>query len=201
MAAPKDSAVLLAWRPSTSNPSGREVLWLRRGPKLSFGAGFYAFPGGKLDPADAEVAVVGATGQDAALRACAVRECFEETGLLIARGAERLSHAQRRELRAKLAEGRLSFAQLLSRNGLTLDAGDLVEAGRWITPPFYPSRFDTRFFLAPAPAQELELSQAEVSEGGFISPEGALARWRDGTALLHPPNWNAMVALGAQPPP
>jgi glyoxylase-like metal-dependent hydrolase (beta-lactamase superfamily II)/8-oxo-dGTP pyrophosphatase MutT (NUDIX family) len=200
MAAPKDSAVLLAWRPSASNPSGREVLWLRRGPKLAFGAGFYAFPGGKLDPSDAEVAVVGATGQDAALRACAVRECFEETGLLVARGAERLSHGQLRELRAKLVAGTLGFALLLAENRLTIDATDLVEAGRWITPPFYPSRFDARFFLAQAPAQEIVLSEAEVSDGGFISPEAALARWREGTALLHPPNWNAMVAFQAQEP-
>jgi len=208
MASPKDSAVLLAWRPSAvepgGEPGGREVLWLRRGPKLAFGAGFYAFPGGKLDPSDAKVPVVGATGQEAALRACAVRECFEETGLLLARGSGKgstkrgsaeLSDAQRSELRQQLAAGTLDFASLLAKNDLTIHADDLIEAGRWITPPFYPTRFDARFFLARAPAQELELSEAEVSDGGFIAPRAALARWRAGTALLHPPNWNAMVAL------
>ncbi len=207
MPSPRDSAVLIAWRPSASEPGGREVLWLRRGPKLAFGAGFYDFPGGKLEPSDSFVRVAGATGQDAALRACAVRECFEETGLLVARGAEALSQSQRRELRKQLSVGALGFASLLAGNGLSIHAEDLAEAGRWITPPFYPTRFDARFFLARAPiradrgahgeaqGQELTLSVAEVSDGGFISPRAALARWRDGTALLHPPSWNAMLAL------
>jgi len=213
MSSPKDSAVLIVWRPAPgphqwtpkdeagatgvagATKPGREVLWLRRGPKLKFGAGFYAFPGGKLDSADAEVPVTGATGEAAALRACAVRECFEETELLLARGAEKLSRGQRHELRARLVAGSLSFASLLAENGLSLHADDLVEAGRWITPPFYPSRFDARFFLAKAPEQQPEFAEAEVAEGGFVTPEAALARWRDGTALLHPPNWNALVAL------
>ena len=192
MAPPRDAAIALVWRPG---PRGRELLWLRRGAKLSFGAGFYAFPGGKLDPQDAAVPVEGASGEDAALRVCAVRECFEETGLLLARGADRLPAQGRAELRAAL-EGGKPFAELVERARLSIAAEDLVAAGRWVTPDLFPIRFDARMFLAQAPeGQSVELSQAETSDGGFITPTEALGRWKIGAALLHPPNWNALVAL------
>src|SRR5581483_309341 len=143
----KDSAILLVWRPGSA---GREVLWLRRGAKLAFGAGFYAFPGGKIEAGDASVPIQGSSPMMAPFQACAVRECFEETGLLVARGAEKLAADRRRALRAELTSGKLTFAALLAENGLSLHAKDLIEAGRWVTPPFMPVRFDARMFLAEA---------------------------------------------------
>ena len=114
---------------------------------------------------------------------------------MLARGAERLSANERAELRAALDGGK-PFAELLERAGLTIVAEDLVAAGRWITPELYPIRFDARMYLAKAPEGQVpELSKAETSDGGFITPKDALAKWKLGAALLHPPNWNALVAL------
>ena len=67
-------------------PRGREVFLVRRGLDRRFAAGFHAFPGGRLDPEDAEIEVPGLAGEEAALAACAARELFEETGVLFARG-------------------------------------------------------------------------------------------------------------------
>jgi glyoxylase-like metal-dependent hydrolase (beta-lactamase superfamily II) len=192
---PRDAAVVLLWR---SGPSGREVFWLRRGARLAFWGGMYAFPGGKLDRADAAVPVEGASGQDAALRACAARELFEEAGVLLAEGVHRLAPAELAELRQKLLAGALGFRELLASRGLRLRAEALAPAGRWITPPFLPKGFDARLFLAELPeGQTARVFEGEASEGGFVSPADALARWREGRALLHPPNLNALRALSA----
>ena len=183
-------------------PGGAEVFWLKRGEKLRYAGGFFAFPGGRVDRADAEVPVEGASGQDAQLRVTAARETFEETGVLLARGADRLPREVRDEARRGLLESGLSFAAFLSRHRLTLHAADLPEAGRWLTPPFLPGRYDARFFLAEVPpGQEAEVWPGELSHGAWVSPDAALARWRDGTALLHPPNLHAVESMrGFQTP-
>ena len=67
-------------------PDGREVLLVRRGAERRFAGGFHAFPGGRLDPEDAQVPVAGAAGEEAMLVACAARELFEETGVLVPAG-------------------------------------------------------------------------------------------------------------------
>ncbi|HSN90278.1 MAG TPA: NUDIX domain-containing protein, partial [Anaeromyxobacteraceae bacterium] len=128
-------------------PDGREVLLVRRGEDRRFAGGFHAFPGGRLDPADAEVPVAGLAGEEAAHLVCAVRELFEETGILVLRGAERVPGPARDESRRDLLEGRTSFAGVLARHGLALDRAALAPAGRWVTPPWLPVRFDARFFL------------------------------------------------------
>src|SRR6266540_988136 len=76
-------------------PDGREVFLVRRGAARRFAGGWHAFPGGRLDPDDRRVPVLGASGEQAALVACAVREVFEETGVLLARGSGRLDVAGR----------------------------------------------------------------------------------------------------------
>ncbi|HEX4803639.1 MAG TPA: NUDIX domain-containing protein, partial [Myxococcaceae bacterium] len=83
----RDAAAVIVFRRTAS---GLEVFWLRRGAHLSFAAGFYAFPGGAVDQADADVSVDGAQGLDAALHAAAVRELFEEAGVLCVLGGEKL---------------------------------------------------------------------------------------------------------------
>ncbi len=120
-----------------------------------------------------------------------LRELFEETGLLPTAGggwadevsAERLA-AARRDLLTK----RRGFAEILSELGLTLDASRLLFAGRWLTPPFAPVRFDNRFFLlehgqgAPEPADSEEAISA-----GWIRPRAALASWERGEVMAAPP--------------
>ena len=171
-------------------------MWLRRGANLAFG-GFYAFAGGKLDDSDRATPMSGPVDHLAVLRATAARELFEETGVLVAAGADRLGPDVRRTARQALIDGSTTFAALCQREGLTVEAERFVEAGRWITPEFYPTRFDTQFFLVELPdGQAVSLEESgESQEGGFVSAEEALARWRTGRALLHPPAWNAFVAL------
>lgn len=192
---PRDAAVVILWRPG-ERERGRELFWLRRGAKLAFGGGMYAFPGGKLDPEDAAVPIEGATGADGALRVCAARELFEETGVLLAEGTMRLGGEELARLRRGLLAGKLGFGELLGSRSLRLRASDLTPAGRWITPSFLPAGFDARLFLARLPeGQAAAISLGEASEGAFIEPGAALALWRAGEALLHPPNLNALRAM------
>ncbi|WP_373045801.1 MBL fold metallo-hydrolase [Vulgatibacter sp.] len=178
----------------------REVFWVRRGEKLTFSGGFYAFPGGKVDKGDAAVPIENCPADEVALQVCALRETFEETGVLLARGAERLGAGRLDELRRELLGG-ASFAALLASEGLVLDGRALFPAGRWLTPPFSPVRFDARFYLAYVPAgQTAEVIPGELSDGGWIRPHEALARWEAGTALLHPPNHHALATLAGFAP-
>jgi ribonuclease/clavin/mitogillin len=191
---PRSSAAVLLYRQGEGDR--RYLLWLRRGAALHFG-GFYAFAGGKVEASDQATPVVAASGEAATLRAAAARELFEETGILAASGAERLPADERQAARRALIAGSMSFAELCRREGLTLEAGRFVDAGRWITPEFYPVRFDTHFFLVELPVgQAVSLEESGESQGGgFVSVHEALARWRTGQALLHPPALNAFAAL------
>ena len=197
-ARPSDAAAVILWRPG---PQGREVFWVRRGEGLRFAGGFYAFPGGRVDAGDALVPVPGRSGEEAALCAAAVREVFEETGVLLARGAERLGREGLEEARRALLGG-APFGDFLARQGLFLDPSLLAPAGRWITPPFLPVRFDARFFLARVPpGQEPVVWPGELSAGEFVPTRRALELWETGEALLHPPAWWGIVALDRAEPP
>jgi glyoxylase-like metal-dependent hydrolase (beta-lactamase superfamily II)/8-oxo-dGTP pyrophosphatase MutT (NUDIX family) len=195
-AAPKDAAVVILLREG-SDPADPQLFWARRGRRMAFLPGFYAFPGGQRDEADAEVEVEGeADRATAAMIACAARELFEELGVLIARGAEALTKGQLVSVRDDLTSGRMSFAELLRHYGLRLDARDFTFAGRWVTPPFSPRRFDTFFFLARCPRkQEPRVLSEEFSEGEWTSAGDALARWRSGEALAVPPVIHALKTL------
>lgn len=191
-AQPKDAAVVILFR---RGADGLEVFWLKREKSLRFAGGFYAFAGGRVDRADSAVPVEGVVGP-APLIVAAARELFEETGVLLAHGAERLGRARLDELRRRLLDGSLQFAALLKTQGLALAAADFRAAGRWVTPVSYPLRFDARFHLVEAPAgQEPEVWKGELESGEWIHPAEALARWRSGAVLLHPPNLHVMRVL------
>ena len=197
-ARPRDAAAVILWR---EGPEGREVFWVRRGEGLRFAGGFYAFPGGRLDDEDRRVPVPGLAGEEAALVAAASRELFEEAGVLLARGAERLDPAARDEGRRALLDGSLAFADLLFREGLALEPALLSPAGRWVTPEFFPVRFDARFYLARLPeGQEARVWPGELASGEFIPTRRALELWERGEALLHPPNWWGISALDRAEP-
>ncbi len=117
-----------------------------------FMGGFHAFPGGQLDRDDLAIEVKNCGGDDeAAMRACAVREFFEEAGVLLARGPAPATQSELAAMRQALAEKKISFRQALEEKGLEIDASALRGAGRWVTPPFAPRRFDTWFFFGLAP--------------------------------------------------
>ncbi len=176
---PRDaSAVILYRRTST----GIEVFWLKRDKALRAFGGFYAFAGGTHDEGDASLVVT------------AARELFEETGVLLVVGQPHLPLA---ELRRQLLEKTFSFNALLTDQHLTVNEAAFKPAGRWVTPEYMPvSRFDARFFLAELPpGQVAEVWRGEHSEGTWVRPADALARWESGTALLHPPSVHTLQVM------
>lgn len=197
---PKDAAAMILLR----NPDDPHVYWIKRSLKLAFMGGFHAFPGGQLDAADAAVPLANcpdeaeydAEDKYAAIRVCAIREIFEETGVLLAHGAERIPLQQRAALRQQLHDNQISFAEILAAAGLSLDANALTEAPRWCTPPTSPRRYDTRFFSAWLPeGQETDVIPGELESGEWLRPHEALQRWTDGDCLIVTPILAAMQAL------
>jgi len=190
----KDASAVVLYRHA---PGGAEIFWLKREIKLRYAGGFYAFPGGRLDKADASVPVEGLTGDEAALVVCAARELLEETGVLVAQGADRLSRVELDGMRRALLDETEPFGVMLASRGLALRGADFPRAGRWVTPKFMLiGRFDARFFLVEAPAgQKAEVWPGELAEGEWIRPAAALERWTKGTALLHPPNLHAVQSM------
>jgi len=179
-------------------PDGREVLLVRRGAERRFAGGFHAFPGGRLDPQDASVPVVGATGDAAARVVCAMRELFEETGILLADGAARVAGDARAAGRRALLDGALGWGAFLREHRLSLSAAPLAAAGRWVTPDFLPLRFDAWFFVAPLPPGErAEIWPGELAGGGFVPAAQAISRWERGEILLHPPQLHPLRVLAA----
>ncbi|HZX95921.1 MAG TPA: MBL fold metallo-hydrolase [Myxococcales bacterium] len=184
---------------------GGEVLWVRRGEQLRFAGGFYAFPGGGVDVADAGVPLDAGEALGAAEAPCVVaaaRELFEEAGVLAVPGAQSISAPERKAMREALlrhpkpVEKAASFGDFLARHGLRLDARWFSPAGRWVTPAAMPIRFDARFYLVEMPAGEVaEIWPGELADGEWIQPLEALRRWEQGTALLHPPAWHTLKAL------
>ena len=195
---PKDAAAVILLSANT-DPNNPEVFWVKRSLKLVFLGGFYAFPGGQAEPADGEAPIEnsGDDGERAAMISCAAREMFEETGVLLARGAETLTIGQRSSLLDDLESGRMPWPELLKHYGLHLDAEDFTFVGRWVTPPFAPRRFDTWFFLVNCPPkQEPHVTgDAELASGEWISACDAFETWERNEILAAPPVLHALKTL------
>ena len=192
-APPRDAAAVVLFQ---RTPHGVRVFWLEREAKLRFAGGFFAFPGGRVDVADALVPVTGLPGPRAKWVVTAARELFEETGVLKARGAERLAQLELDALRRALLAETLGFAELLQQRGLTLHADDFVPSGRWITRPYVPRGFDAHFFIVESvPVHTAQVWKGELTSGEWIAPAEALKRWEEGSALLHPPNLHAVQVM------
>lgn len=195
---PKDAAAVILLRHNTG-PNDPEVFWVKRSPKLVFLGGFYAFPGGKAEPSDIEARVANSDDEPerAAMISCAAREMFEETGVLLARGADTLTIGQRQSLLDDLESSRMSWPDLLKHYGLFIDANDFTFVGRWVTPPFAPRRFDTWFFLVNCPAkQEPRVTgDAELSSGEWINAGDAYEKWEGSEVLVAPPVLHGLKTL------
>jgi endoribonuclease LACTB2 len=202
-AVPKDAAAVVLLRAraegDAADAADPELFWARRGARLSFQGGFWAFPGGQRDAADAETPVDNCDGPERrALIACAARELFEETGVLAARGADSLTRGQLASVLDDFTSGRMTFDALLAHYGLRLDARDFRFVGRWVTPPFSPRRFDTWFFLVRCPRkQEPRLLTPEFDAGGWTRARGALDAWLRSEAVAAPPVVHAVRTLAA----
>ena len=195
---PKDAAAVILVRPNT-DPNNPEVFWVQRSPKLVFLGGFYAFPGGRAEPTDGEARVENSANdrERATMISCAAREMFEETGVLLARGADTLTVGQRTSLLDDLESGRMSWPQLLEHYGLHLDANDFTFVGRWVTPPFAPRRFDTWFFLVNCPAKQQPhvTGDAELAHGEWIGAREAYVKWERNEVLAPPPVLHSLKTL------
>ena len=183
-ATPKDASATILL-----NQDGTKVLWAQRNPKLSFLGGFHAFPGGKTDAGDAEIEVKNSSDHDLdRFIVGAVRELFEEAGVLIVRGGEKLTKGQRASLHDDLVSGRSSFKEILDDWDLWIDARDFSYTGHWTTPKFSPVRFKTRFFVAVCPPKQTPYAAiSEMQNVEFIAPQTALARWANSEILIAPP--------------
>jgi 8-oxo-dGTP pyrophosphatase MutT (NUDIX family) len=199
----RDAATVIIARPAAAGP---EVLMLRRPATMNFAAGACVFPGGRVDAADADPrlewhgpspaefgAVLRAPEATArALVVAAVRETYEEAGVLLAgtpEGEPVTPSGPRWEAdRAALNAGELSFAGLLLRRGLVILADRIVPWARWITPAAEPRRYDTRFFAAIVPpGQTADRHLAEADELAWLAPGAALEAARAGRIVLLPP--------------
>ncbi len=177
----------------------RQVVWAQRNPQLAFLGGWHAFPGGKVEASDAEIRVKNCADRDLEqFVVAAARECFEEVGVLLARGGERLTKGQRASLHDDLISGRFSFAEILESWNLHLDAIDFFYAGFWTTPQFSPARFKTRFFIAVCPEKQTPYDAiSELRAVEFVAPEKALDFWKNGQVLISPPVLIALKELFA----
>jgi 8-oxo-dGTP pyrophosphatase MutT (NUDIX family) len=171
--------------------SGLEVFMVVRHHQIDFASGALVFPGGRMEESDAELAQSAAhcaqsIDPDVAarsLRVAAIRESFEECGILLARphGASDLISAER----LCTIDRRVPFAEILCRENLVLAIDLLVPFAHWITPPFMPKRFDTHFFVAPAPRNQIIVHDGrETVDSIWISPRMALEEGKRGRFTL-----------------
>jgi 8-oxo-dGTP pyrophosphatase MutT (NUDIX family) len=141
-----------------------ELLMVQRPGGADFAPGAYVFPGGSVHADD--------ESYNDALRAAAVRELFEEAGILLVRGAVEADCARVRELIA----GGESFPGALKSAGFTPDFDALVMFARWVTPAQLTTRYDARFYLARLPAsQSVQPQEGEIVDWLWVSPAKALA--------------------------
>ncbi|MGQ0825595.1 MAG: NUDIX hydrolase [Actinomycetota bacterium] len=190
-----------------------EVLVQRRSPHAVFGPGATVFPGGAVDPADAaaEPRVIGLDDAAAsveqglargglALRIAAVRECFEEAGVLLTRDRAGQPAAADVAWRDALNAGHATIGQVLEAEDLVIDARDLHVFSHWLTPVGAPRRYDTWFFAARAPSdQEPAADDAELVDWSWIAPADALERSQRGEIELIFPTLRSLLVLGRFP--
>ena len=194
-AIPQAATVLLA-----RGPGSPEVYVVRRAETLRFLGGFQAFPGGRALPSDADLA--GSADAVAVQRIGAVRELFEEAGILLARRPDGAfpTDADLAGPRRELLADSNAFPGLLQRLGLTIRADDLTYVGTLITPPFSAVRFDTSFFTAVAPpGQAPTVQEGELDAGEWLSADAALRAWEEGRSLLSPPTVSLLEAIRRRP--
>ena len=212
----RDAATVMLLRDGSDGP---EVCLMQRNLNSDFVGGAYVFPGGAVDPADAEVAVaqrcpdlddveasrrLGLAVGGLAFWVAAIRESFEEAGVLLAR------HADGRRLdlsdpgaaerfaghRDDVDNERRTIAEVAVQEDLHLDVGQLHYFSRWITPLGAHRRYDTRFFVCAAPeGQEVVEDSRELIGTQWLTPAEALRRHDAGDITMIFPTVRTLVAL------
>lgn len=209
----RDAATVVLLRDMDA-PTGpaMSTLLMRRVATMSFAAGMYVFPGGGMDPEDLSldlpwaeddapvsdaVPLAAPARMSAApevargLVACAVREVFEETGILLAANGDGRTPVPddmwERDRRA-VAASPGAFPEVLARRGLFLNARLLPLWTHWVTPEFESRRFDVRFFVAAVPpGQQVIQVSGEADDAQWLTPDDALGRYSRGDLPMLPP--------------
>lgn len=219
-ARPHPASTVIVLRPRPRRARGFETYLVRRTSAASFLPGAHVFPGGRVDAHDAMLAWIEHVDGLAALEGraagerreailphaiAAVRELFEEAGLLLARPApdgewQRTPDAEHRARlahhRRALCDGLRLFAEVCAELGCRPALDELAPWARWITPEVEPRRFDTWFFLAMAPADQIPSADAGETAGGcWMTPAEALDRFAAGTLSLAPPTLRTLEEL------
>jgi 8-oxo-dGTP pyrophosphatase MutT (NUDIX family) len=223
-AVPRDAATVILLRQA----AGVEVFLLRRTGALEFAPGACVFPGGSVDEHDADPAIgdaewagpspadfAGLLGVSAdrsrGLVCAAVRETFEESGVLLAGPSHTdlvEDSAVLEQDRHSLLDGSAPLRELLRRRGLVLRADLLTPWARWVTPEISPRRFDTWFFAAALPSgqmaalaaaggSEAQHAPGEADSGTWLRPSAALEAARAGEITLLPPTAVTLAELAA----
>jgi 8-oxo-dGTP pyrophosphatase MutT (NUDIX family) len=217
IAAARQASTVVLLRPA----SRFEVLLVRRSDSVAFMGGAHVFPGGRVDAADRiegldDIADGAAAAGDAmndlgpadavAHHVAALRELFEETGILLAGtdhgvvATDGLANERFAEHRRALLGGTRSLAEIVRLERLRLALHELTYFAHWVTPEIEIKRFDTRFFIARAPASQTPLhDNSELTDCEWLDPEDAIARCRNGGILLPPPTWTTLSALARFP--
>jgi glyoxylase-like metal-dependent hydrolase (beta-lactamase superfamily II)/8-oxo-dGTP pyrophosphatase MutT (NUDIX family) len=216
---PRPAATILLLRETAAAP---EVFMLQRTNKAAFLPGAFVFPGGALDADDSSEraarrvrglddaqasARLGLASGGLAYWVAAARECFEESGILLAFDEADLPVGPRRaasleSFRQPLNAGTLPFSEFLEKENLFIHAQDIAYYSHWITAPGRPRRFSTRFFVASAPAgQDGAHDQSETVHSVWVSPREALERGRRGEIELIFPTRSTLSDLAALPTP
>jgi len=205
----RDAATVVLLRDGAggSGGAGIEAWLLTRVTQMAFAAGMTVFPGGRVDDADADLPFAGTSALEVAARfgcaeplarallGAAVRETFEETGVLLT-----VPGADLAALRADVEDGRLAFGELLREHGLSVDADGLRPWARWVTPAGETRRYDTRFFVGALPvgAQAQDVT-SESSSAAWVGVGEALEQAQRGDRMMLPPTVATLVSLAAYP--
>jgi len=211
---PRPASTVVLARPA---PNGFEVFLVRRHDRVAFMGGAHVFPGGRVDDADdltdparccdgvgnAVARMPNRTEAEAvAFHVAAIRELFEEAGVLLARDGRGIVAGDARDehrlaaCRRELLEHRLTIGELAEREHLRLALDALALFGHWVTPDIETRRFDTHFFFAVAPdVQEAAHDEQETTAGTWMYPQEALERCLRGEIALPPPTWTTLRAM------
>ena len=190
---PIPSATILILR---DGPTGLETFMVVRHHQIDFASGALVFPGGKVDAGDYDVrnycdGVDSIEDNSVGMMAGAIREAFEECGVLLARekgssvllSGKRLSTLE--HYRDQINRSEVSLIEFLKKEQLRLACDTLQHFAHWITPEMLPKRFDTHFYLAVAPSDHLAVHDGHESvDSAWISPDAAIQGDADGTYTI-----------------
>ena len=180
------AAVVILMRDGSN---GMEILILRKASGKHFASGALVFPGGKV--ADADIAFTGEIGESrntvSILKIAAIREMYEECGIALARAPGNGSFLDTMTVRkCRAAHNCAPLLELAVLVPLNLAADSLIRFAHWITPPSRPKRFDTHFFVAIAPPEQMEpqVDGYEIVDSRWCRPKDLINDFHNGTEKL-----------------